>query len=180
MPNVQTGILQRAVIYTRVSGSDQCCERQERDLRALCERRNYKVVTVLKEKASGALSGRRQRRKAMHKAKSGECDVIVVTELSRWGRSLKDLMDTVDHLREWGCDIVIANMPQLDTTVPMGRLLFQVTGAIAEFERELTVERIKSSLALRKHKAKEAGIKPNLGGRKPGKSKAYHSTGSSR
>ena len=82
-------------IYCRVSTDDQSCE-QERDLRAFARRAGHRIVGVFKETASGAKNDRVERKKVMALAQGREIDAILVTELSRWGRSTQDLVQTLD------------------------------------------------------------------------------------
>ena len=89
---------QKAAIYCRVSTADQSCERQERDLRAFAERAAYEVVGVFKETGSGAKLDRVERRKVMALAQARHVDAVLVTELSRWGRSTLDLLETLREL----------------------------------------------------------------------------------
>jgi putative DNA-invertase from lambdoid prophage Rac len=83
---------QRAALYCRVSTADQSCARQERDLKAFAARAGYEVVGVFKETASGAKLDRAERRKVMALVQARQIDVVLVTELSRWGRSTLDLV----------------------------------------------------------------------------------------
>jgi len=76
---------------TAASAPDQSCERQERDLRAFA-----KVLAVFKETASGAKDDRLERKKVMALAQVRKIDAILVPELSRWGRSTQDLVQTLD------------------------------------------------------------------------------------
>src|SRR5262249_56560842 len=82
--------LGQVAIYCRVSTDDQCCKRQERDLRAFARRAGHRIVGVFRETASGAKSDRVERKKVMALAQAREIDAILVTELSRWGRSTQD------------------------------------------------------------------------------------------
>ena len=75
-----------AALYCRVSTADQTCARQERDLRAFAKKAGYKVVGVWKEIASGAKQERAERKKVLALAQARKVDVILVTELTRWGR----------------------------------------------------------------------------------------------
>jgi putative DNA-invertase from lambdoid prophage Rac len=76
--------LGQVAIYCRVSTDDQCCERQERDLKAFARRSGQKIVAVFKETASGADDDRPERKKVMALARAREIEAILVTELSRW------------------------------------------------------------------------------------------------
>ena len=88
---VQLG--QRAALYCRVSTADQSCARQERDLAAFAER-----AGTYKETASGVKLVRTERRKVLALAQRREIDAVLVTELSRWGRSTTDLLATLREL----------------------------------------------------------------------------------
>jgi DNA invertase Pin-like site-specific DNA recombinase len=78
-----------AALYCRVSTADQTCARQERYLRAFAKKAGYKVVGVWKEIASGAKQERAERKKVLALAQARKVDVILVTELTRWGRSAR-------------------------------------------------------------------------------------------
>ena len=93
---VQLG--QSAALYCRVSTADQTCARQERDLRAFAKKAGYKIVGVWKETASGAKDERTERKKVLALAQARNIDVILVTELTRWGRSMLDLFHTRKRL----------------------------------------------------------------------------------
>ena len=78
---------QRAALYCRVSTADQSCARQERDLTAFAIRAGYEVVGVFKETGSGAKLDRGEQKKVIALAQRREVDAVLVTELSRWGRT---------------------------------------------------------------------------------------------
>ena len=83
---------QKVAIYCRVSTSDQSCERQEKDLLLFAERANYEVVGIFKETASGIKETRAIRKRVLELAQKRYISAILVTELSRWGRSTMDLV----------------------------------------------------------------------------------------
>ena len=93
---------QTAALYCRVSTADQTCARQERDLRAFAKKAGYKIVGVWKETASGAKDDRAERKEVLALAQARKVDVILVTELTRWGRSMLDLFHTLQDLQSWG------------------------------------------------------------------------------
>ena len=97
---------QPVAIYCRVSTSDQSCDRQERDLRAFAKRAGFEIVAVFKETASGAKNDRAERNKVMALARARKIDAILVTELSRWGRSTQDLVQTLDDLHGWKVNVL--------------------------------------------------------------------------
>ena len=90
----------------RVSTDDQSCERQARDLRAFAKRAGHRIVGVFKETASGAKNDRIERKKVMALAQAREIDTILVTELSRWGRSTQALVQTLDDLHSWKVSVL--------------------------------------------------------------------------
>jgi putative DNA-invertase from lambdoid prophage Rac len=94
---------QRAAVYCRVSTADQSCTRQERDLTAFAGRAGYEIIRVFKETGSGAKLDRAARKNVMALAQRREIDAILVTELSRWGRSTLDLLHTSRSSRRGAC-----------------------------------------------------------------------------
>jgi putative DNA-invertase from lambdoid prophage Rac len=139
--------LGHVAIYCRVSTDDQSCERQERDLRAFARRGGHRIVAVFKETASGAKNDRVERRKAMALAQAHEIDAILVTELSRWGRSTQDLVQTLDDLHGWKVSVLAQNGLTFDLSTSSGKLMRTIMAGLAEFERDLIRERVKSGLA---------------------------------
>jgi len=149
--------MRRAAIYCRVSTDDQSCERQERDLLEFASRAGYDVVGIWKEVASGTKNDRAERKKLLALAQTRAIDLVLVTELSRWGRSLTDLVGTVEFLESRGVSLLTQSGLQFDLTTAQGRLIASIFGAIAEFESSLTRERIKSGLANAKARGKKLG-----------------------
>jgi len=148
---------QRVVIYCRVSTADQSCERQERDLRAFAERGGLDIVGIYKEKASGAKLDRIERRKVMALAQARNIDAILVTELSRWGRSTIDLVETLQALQAWDVSVLAVSGLQFDLSTPHGKMIASVMAALAEFERDLIRDRVTSGLANAKARGKKLG-----------------------
>lgn len=152
---VQLG--QRAAIYCRVSTADQSCERQERDLTAFAHRAGYEVAGIFKETGSGAKLDRAERKKVMALAQARQIDLILVAELSRWGRSTIDLLSTLRDLEGWKVSVIAMNGMTFDLSSPHGRMLATFLSGIAEFERDLISERVKSGLAAAKARGKKLG-----------------------
>jgi putative DNA-invertase from lambdoid prophage Rac len=148
---------QRAALYCRVSTADQSCERQERDLVAFAQRAGYEVIGTYKETASGLRLDRAERRKVLALAQKHEIDAVLVTELSRWGRSTTDLLATLKELEARRVSLVALNGMAFDLTTPHGRMMATLLAGIAEFERELTQERIRSGIAAAKARGKKLG-----------------------
>lgn len=148
---------QRVALYCRVSTADQSCDRQERDLLAFAERGGFEVVGVFKESASGAKNDRIERNKVMALAQARAVDAILVTELSRWGRSTIDLVQSLQSLQAWKVSILAKSGLQFDLTTPHGKMIASVMAALAEFERDLIRDRIKSGIAAAKARGKQLG-----------------------
>jgi DNA invertase Pin-like site-specific DNA recombinase len=151
---------QRAAIYCRVSTADQSCERQERDLAAFAARGGYEVVGTHKETGSGAKADRTERRKVLALAQRREIDAVLVTELSRWGRSTLDLLHTLRELEARRVSVIALNGLAFDLATPHGRMMATVLAGVAEFERELIAERVRSGLAAAKARGKRLGRQP--------------------
>ena len=151
---------QRAALYCRVSTNDQSCARQERDLVAFAGCAGYEVVGVFKETGSGIKLDRAERRKIMALAQARRIDAVLVTELSRWGRSTTDLLATLKELEARRVSVVALNGMTFDLTTPHGRMMATMLAGIAEFERELIQERIRSGIAAAKARGKQLGRQP--------------------
>jgi len=151
---------QRAALYCRVSTADQSCARQERDLGAFAERAGYEVVGTYKETASGVKLDRIERRRIMALAQARQIDAVLVTELSRWGRSTTDLLMTLKELEAHRVSLVALNGMAFDLSTPHGRMMATLLAGIAEFERELIQERIRSGIAAAKARGKKLGRQP--------------------
>ena len=156
----------QVAIYCRVSTDDQACERQEWDLRAFAKHAGHKIVAVFKETASGADNARPQRAKVLALARAHEIDAILVTELSRWGRSTQDLVQTLDDLHGWKVSILAQTGLSFDLSTASGKQMRTIMAGLAEFfERDLIRERVKSGLA----SARARGVKPISGLMRPPK-----------
>ena len=151
---------QRAAIYCRVSTADQSCERQERDLTAFAARAGYAVIGIFKETASGVRLDRTERRKVLALVQRRDIDAVLVTELSRWGRSTTDLLATLKELEARRVSLVALNGMAFDLSTPHGRMMATVLAGIAEFERALTQERIRSGIAAARARGKQLGRQP--------------------
>lgn len=151
---------QRAAIYCRVSTADQTCARQEADLLAFAARAGYVVVGVWKEIASGIRDDRVERKKVLALAQARGIDVILVTELTRWGRSTIDLFNTLNELQAWQISLVAQTGLQFDLGTPQGKLIASLMAALSEFERDLLRERVRSGIAAAQARGVKFGRRP--------------------
>ena len=136
-----------------MSTRDQHPEAQEDALRAAgCE-------PIFTDKVSGVLASRPGLEKALLKARAG--DQLVVTRLDRLGRSLANLMELSELLRQREIDLVVLEQG-VDTSTAVGRMFFSILGSIAEFEHALLVERTSEGLAAARARGRVGGQKPKL------------------
>jgi putative DNA-invertase from lambdoid prophage Rac len=152
---------QSVALYCRVSTADQTCSRQERDLRAFARKAGYKIIGVWKETASGAKDDRAERKKVLALAQARKVDVILVTELRRWGRSMLDLFHTPQDLQAWGVSLVAQTGLQFDLRSAQGKLIASLMAALAEFERDLLRERVRSGIAAAQKRGVVFGRRPS-------------------
>ena len=143
--------------YGRVSTRDQHPDAQHDALAAAgCEQ-------IFIDKASGKLARRPELDKALLSAnRSG--DQLVITKLDRLGRSLEHLIELSRLLQTRGVDLVVLDQG-IDTSTAVGRMFFQVLGAIAEFEHALMSERTLDGLAAARARGRTGGQRPKLGPR---------------
>ncbi|HET9889671.1 MAG TPA: recombinase family protein [Mycobacterium sp.] len=140
--------------YGRVSTLDQHPEAQQ-DLLvdAGCE------PVFIDAGASGKLASRPKLDACLAFLRRG--DVLVITKLDRLGRSVKNLIELVERLKEMGVDLRVLQQG-IDTTSPTGKLLFHILAAIAEFERDLIIDRTKDGLAAARARGRTGGRPPAL------------------
>ncbi len=153
-------MVQRVAIYCRVSTTDQSCERQERDLLEYAALGGYQVVGVWKETISGTKNSRTERSVVMALAQSHKIDAILVTEMTRWGRSTIDLIETLHSLHSWGVSLIAQTGLQFNLNTPQGRLIAHLMASLAEFERDLVRERVRSGVAAAKARGQKFGRQP--------------------
>jgi DNA invertase Pin-like site-specific DNA recombinase len=122
------------------------------------------VVGLFKETASGVRLDRVERRKVMALAQARRIDAVVVTELTRWGRSTLDLLQTLRSLQAWKVSVIAQTGLQFDLQFDLGtsqgRMLASMMAALAEFERDLLCERIRSGMAAAKARGRKLGRQP--------------------
>lgn len=150
--------MKRAAIYARVSTHNgQNPEMQIDEVRAYCHRRGWEIVN---EYVDEGISGSKEHRPALNTLLS-DCrkrlvDAVVVYRYDRFARSLRQLINALEEFRALGIDFVSIH-EGVDTSTPNGRLIFGIFASIAEFERDLIRERVRSGLAFAKSKGKQLG-----------------------
>ncbi len=136
----------RAGLYARVSTSDpQTLPMQSRSMREYAARRGWSIAMQVREVGSGA-AHREAREQLMEASRRREIDVVLVWRLDRWGRSVTDLLATLQELEHLGVGFVSLT-EALDLTTPAGRAMAGLLSVFAEFEREILRDRVRAGLA---------------------------------
>jgi DNA invertase Pin-like site-specific DNA recombinase len=120
----------------------------------------YEVMGIWKETASGMQDDRSERNKVMALAQARRIDAILVPELTRWGRSRLDLVHMLHELQARGVSRITQTSRQFDLSTPHGKLIASLMSVLAEFERDLLRERIRSGLAAAKARGTLLGRRP--------------------
>ena len=136
----------RAGLYARVSTHDQqTLPMQLRAMRAYARKRKWTITAEVKDVGSGA-SARPKREALIAAARRREIDLVLVWRLDRWGRSLVDLVNTLQELN--ALDVGFVSLSEaLDLTTPSGRALAGMLAVFAEFERDILRDRVKAGIA---------------------------------
>jgi DNA invertase Pin-like site-specific DNA recombinase len=148
--------MKRAAIYVRVSTAEQNTDSQESELREYVERRGWSCAVYRDHGHSGAKQDRPALNELMADLRRRRVDVVVVWALDRLARSLKQLLTIAEECKSLGVDLVSLKQ-SLDTTLPAGRLTFQILGAVAEFERSMLQERVRAGMAQARRMGKHVG-----------------------
>lgn len=152
----------RAALYARVStnGHGQSPDMQLRELREYCKRRGWNVTG---EYVDAGVSGCRERRPELDRlwadCRKRLADAVVVYRYDRFARSLRQLVNALEEFRSLGVEFVSLH-EGVDTSTPNGRLVFGIFASIAEFEKELIRDRVRSGLAAAKARGKRLGRPP--------------------
>jgi DNA invertase Pin-like site-specific DNA recombinase len=130
---------------------------QLRELREYADRRGWQIADVYTDAGvSGSKDSRPALNRLMADAKQRRMDVVLVWKLDRFGRSLRHLVNALAELEALGVAFVSLR-DNLDLATPSGRLMFQIIGAMAEFERALIQERVRAGLRNARAKGKRLG-----------------------
>ena len=144
--------------YARVSTDEQDLSMQMEALR----RAGVRDVNLYSDKQSGSTTARKGLEHALLDARPG--DVLVVWKLDRLSRSLRDLLDMAERLRNEGVELKSLH-EDIDTTTPHGRLFYQLMASLAEFERSLIGWRTKQGMKAARERGAKFGPAPKLGPR---------------
>jgi putative DNA-invertase from lambdoid prophage Rac len=147
---------------------------QIRALREYIARRGWTIALQVKEVGSGA-SQRQLRERLLEAARRREIDVVLVWRLDRWGRSVADLLATLQELAHLGVGFVSLT-EALDLTTPVGRAMAALLAVFAEFEREILRERVRAGLAQARQNGKKLG-RPITAATKTGEVRALRRAG---
>src|SRR5882672_10873762 len=146
----------RAGLYARVSTNDQqTLAMQNRAMREYAARRGWRIGLQVREVNSGA-ARREVREKLLEAARRREIDVVLVWRLDRWGRSVTDLLATLQELEHLGVGFVSLT-EALDLTTPAGRAMAGLLAIFAEFERDILRKRVRAGLAHARQNGKRLG-----------------------
>jgi putative DNA-invertase from lambdoid prophage Rac len=168
----------RAALYSRVSTNDQhTLSMQSRNMREYAARRGWSIAMQVREVGSGAAQ-REAREKLIEAARRREIDIVVVWRLDRWGRSVTDLLATLQELEHLGVGFVSLT-EALDLTTPSGRAMAGLLAVFAEFEREILRERVRAGLADAKRNGQRLG-RPMTAGLHADKVRKLHRAGVSK
>jgi DNA invertase Pin-like site-specific DNA recombinase len=140
--------MKKAAIYVRVSTDKQTVENQLRELHQIAECRGWEVVHEYHDAGISGTKGREARPgldEMLKDAQRRRFDVVMAWAIDRLGRSLIDLLGTIQTLEACGVDLYL-DQQAIDTTTPAGKLMFQITGAFAEFERSMIRQRVRAGL----------------------------------
>ena len=148
-------------IYCRTSTNlqENGLQSQRRALTEYCERKGYRNYNIYEDfGVSGAVKSRPALNEMMEKVNKGEVDIVIVYSFSRFARSMKHLLEAMDIFKDKGTEFVSLS-ENIETNSPVGSLIFRILASLAEFERQLISERVKSGMANAKAKGKQIGRK---------------------
>jgi DNA invertase Pin-like site-specific DNA recombinase len=160
----------RVALYLRVSTGEQTTRNQRRELEAAARRHGWKVAHIFEDAGISGAKGRHDRPglDAMLKAVARrELDMVMAWSVDRLGRSLVDLLTTLQELHAKGVDLYL-HQQGLDTSTPSGRAMFQMLGVFSEFERAMIQERVRAGLARAREEGQTLG-RPRLETSDPGR-----------
>ena len=156
--------MKRCVIYARVSTDSQTTDNQINELNRVAELKGYKIVHTFKDEGISGAKGRDERKgfdELIKGAVKKDFDMILCWSVDRLGRSLQDLVSFLNEIHSVNCDLYI-HQSGIDTSTPSGKMMFQMCGVFAEFERGMIRERVISGQNRAKEQGKHIGRPTNL------------------
>ena len=151
--------MKRAALYLRVSTLDQHPETQLHDLHILAQQRGFEIVEEYTDRISGAKARRPGLDKLLADARRGKFDVVLIWAFDRIARSVRHLLDVLDDLNRLNVEF-ISFRENIDSGGPLGRAMIVIIGAIAELERNLIIERVRSGMRRAKLEGRRIGRAP--------------------
>src|SRR2546429_2518481 len=148
----------QVALYIRVSTDEQKTDLQLMDLKDYVRKRGYTIYNIYEDIISGASKERKALDQLMDDAKKRKFDIVLVWKFDRFARSLKMLVDGLALFQELGIDF-ISYKENIDTTTSMGRLIFHINSAYAEFEREIIKDRVIAGIKAKREKTGTWGRK---------------------
>jgi len=150
----------RVALYLRVSSADQNTGAQRCDLLQLVQQRGWQVIEEYIDTISGVRSRRPGLDRLMNDANRRRFDVIAVWSFDRLARSVRHFLQVVDELSHLNIEFA-SYRENIDTSGPMGRTVMVILSAVAELERNLIIERVKSGMRRAKLEGQHIG-RPRL------------------
>ena len=151
----------RVVIYVRVSTQEQSTRLQREEISSYLDARGWKASYQIEDVMSGALADRPGFNNVMRLARMQKFDFLVIWRLDRLFRSLSNLVLTVSEFESLGISLISVK-DALDFSTPTGRLMVNLIGSFAEFERDLLRSRVKAGIASKRRLDPRWGPKPKI------------------
>lgn len=145
------------------TSQDTSLRRQASELRDAVERRRWKVTEQLSDRLSGGRNDREGFRAAVDLVVRGRADVIVVHDLDRLGRDVREMLYTLDTIDAAGGNLLVLSL-NIDTSTPAGRMAFTMSGALAEHQRRDNTRKVLAGLAFARKKGVRLGRPRKLDG----------------
>jgi DNA invertase Pin-like site-specific DNA recombinase len=153
------GPMKRAALYMRVStkGHGQTTETQALALRDYAAHRGFEIIEEYRDDGiSGSKDSRPALDRLMKDARARKFDVVIVARFDRFARSVSHLLRALEEFSHLGVDFVSLS-ESIDTSTPMGKMIFTVLGAVAELERNLIKERVHMGISRARKEGKQLG-----------------------
>lgn len=151
--------MKTVALYLRVSTVDQHPETQLYDLRAMAQQRGFQIVAEYTDRISGTKARRPGLDDLLRDARRGQFQVVLVWASDRIARSVRHFLEVLDELNHLGIEFV-SFRENLDTGGPLGRAVVIIIGAIAELERNLIIERVRSGMRRARLEGRHIGRRP--------------------